>query len=415
MNFFGRKKIWITLSLIVMAVIFFTECQVSPEREKPVLNNQGEAFAGTEKCLTCHREITENFYHTAHNTTSGRASETTVKGSFEEGTNFFPYNYATVVMEKRDNGLYQVLYDHNKQKLAQRIDLVIGSGTRGQTFGTWVGNKIFQLPVSYLTSADAWCNSPGYPSFEPVFSRKMTDRCLGCHGTYFKDMTKDGHPGEIDRDQIIYGVQCERCHGPGEKHVEFQQNNPGVTKGQFIINPAGFTRQQKLDLCAHCHNNKAKSLKSTFDFLPGDTLIHEVVSGTGVMNVDSQNIDVHGNQYDLLLASKCFKMTTSLNCGSCHNTHQQERGNLTLFSQRCMNCHTEARGNFCKMTDLPVSVLKTDCIDCHMPTKQSKTLTLALGGKEKNTPALLRSHLIAVYETESKKYNSLLRISGKKN
>jgi hypothetical protein len=414
MKYIRNNKLFITIISILLTISFYTECINRGQKEIVVVNNQGEPFAGSAKCASCHKEICSNFAHTAHNITSQPAFENTIKGSFDHGKNAYSYlYYTTVVMEKTDSGLYQVLYNHGRKKSERRMDLVIGSGTRGQTFGTWANNRIFQLPVSYLTSANAWCSSPGYPGFEPVFTRRITARCLECHGTYFKDVSSSHHSAEFDHNQIIYGVQCESCHGPGEKHVEFQQQNPGDAKGKYIINPSSFTKQQQLDLCSHCHNNRKDSRKPAFDFVPGDILAD--LEQPADIKLDSQNLDVHGNQYGLLVASKCFRMSGTITCSTCHNTHQEERGKLGLFSQRCMTCHSEAKGNFCKMTELPVSVIKTNCIDCHMPTKQSKILTLELEGKTRNTPATLRSHLITIYSAESKKFTSLMQpVSVKK-
>jgi Cytochrome c554 and c-prime len=406
MKLLFSNKLLVTITCIVLGTTFFTECVHEDKKAMMITNNLGEQFAGSEKCASCHNEIHENFVHTSHNITSRTASEKSIKGTFEDPKNVFQYSYyTTVAMDKKDNGFYQELYFHNTEKTSRRFDVVIGSGIRGQSYGSWSGNRLFQLPVSYLTSADAWCNSPGFPKFEPLFNRRITVRCLECHATYFKDISTKSAPQEFEQNQIIYGVQCESCHGPGEKHVEFQQQNPNEKTGRFIINPASFSRQQKLDLCSYCHNNQSKSSKGSFGFVPGDSLVK--VEQVANAPLDTQNIDVHGNQYGLLMASKCFKMSGTLECNSCHNTHQEERGNLKLFSQRCMSCHTETSGIFCKMTQLPVSELKINCIDCHMPKKQSKTLTLELEGRSKNTPATLRSHLITIYPYESKKYINL--------
>ena len=335
----------------------------------------------------------------------------TVKGSFDHGSDIYMYSYYTrVIMENRDSGLYQVQYYYNKEKNARRFDVVIGSGTRGQSFASWDDNKLYQLPVSYLTSANAWANSPGYSNYEPNFYRRISAHCMECHSTYMKDISTPDKPEQFDPSQVIYGVQCESCHGPGEKHVEFQEQNPNDKTGRYIIDPATYTRQQKLDMCSYCHSNARTSGKPPFGFVPGDTLTN-VVQQTDI-KATAENIDVHGDQYGLLTASDCYKETTTLDCSSCHNTHQEERGELELFSNRCMNCHREEKGNFCKMTDLSVAVLKTNCIDCHMPKKSSKTLTLELENMSKNTAATLRSHLIAIYPSATQKYISTLKSQG---
>ena len=140
-------------------------------------------------------------------------------------------------------------------------------------------------------------------------------------------------------------------------------------------------------------------------------IIYKVESNTGEMkpfiNLADKTSPVTGNPYGLLAASKCFTHTQTLQCITCHNTHQQERGNLALFSTRCMQCHTENSVSFCKMKQLPLSVLEKNCIDCHMPVKKSKMLTVE-NDNEKNMPATLRSHFISVYPEESKKYMQLM-------
>ena len=65
------------------------------------------------------------------------------------------------------------------------------------------------------------------------------------------------------------------------------------------------------------------------------------------------------------------------------------------------------------MKELPVSVLKENCIDCHMPVKKSKMLTVENEDK-KNIPATLRSHLISIYPDESKKFIEMLNSKKEK-
>ena len=43
------------------------------------------------------------------------------------------------------------------------MDLVVGSGKIGQTYLYWRDGILFELPVSWLTGAQHWINSPGFP------------------------------------------------------------------------------------------------------------------------------------------------------------------------------------------------------------------------------------------------------------
>src|SRR5699024_8961006 len=146
-------------------------------------------------------------------------------------------------------------------------------------------------------------------------------------------------PEEFDKNRMILGVECEKCHGPAVEHVQFHTQNPKAAEGKFIVNPAKLSRQLNLDMCALCHGGRLQKTQPSFSFTACGNLSDHFSVDTSAP--DPNNIDVHGNQYGLLRASKCFKESLTLTCNSCHNTHENERRNTELFSQRCMNCHQE--------------------------------------------------------------------------
>ncbi|MEO7962040.1 MAG: multiheme c-type cytochrome, partial [Ginsengibacter sp.] len=362
--------------------------------EKREVNFQ--QFSGSASCRKCHQDIYEKHLLTGHHLTSIPAAEKYIKGSFEKGENIFSFHPGLYVsMERRDSGLYQAAFSQGVEKVARRFDIIMGSGTKGQTFLAWQGNNLFQLPITYFTQADAWCNSPGFPD-KVIFNRPATVRCLECHATYANKISSiDEEPDAFDHKQIIYGVECEKCHGEGDKHVLYETEHPGETPGKYIINPGKLSRQQSLDLCALCHGGRLSKTQPSFEFTVGKNLADYFVKDTsgGPANI----IDVHGNQYGLLQQSKCFKNTSSLTCVTCHNTHENERGKLALFSARCMTCHKPEDHNFCKNTKVSKKLLKSNCIDCHMPKEPSMSVAVILEGKQLPTPALLRTHFIKVY------------------
>ena len=204
---------------------------------------------------------------------------------------------------------------------------------------------------------------------------------------------------------MIYGVDCEKCHGPAAKHVEFEKQNPKDTTGKYIINPALLTRQQSLDFCRLCHGGRLNKTTASFAFQVGDTLSNYFSTQTAVNDAD--NIDVHGNQYGLLAASKCFRMS-QMTCNTCHNPHENETGKIELFSQRCISCHRSGHEPLCKLTRKIGSSISQNCIDCHMPVKPSRAIEVFLQGDDAPTPAKMRSHYIKIYPDETKKMLALL-------
>jgi hypothetical protein len=112
----------------------------------------------------------------------------------------------------------------------------------------------------------------------------------------------------------------------------------------------------------------------------------------------------------VLVASKCYLQTKTLECGSCHNTHVQERDNLVVFAQRCMNCHAPAgahvatRAPFCRLAvSVDTGFLVNNCIDCHMPARASRSITMLTQQQKDPVADLVRSHYITIYPEETKK------------
>ena len=110
---------------------------------------------------------------------------------------------------------------------------------------------------------------------------------------------------------------------------------------------------------------------------------------------------MHGNQLGLLQASKCFRLSKTMTCITCHNIHKNERGKTELFSQRCMSCHIEKHKTIAGISN---NNLIKNCIDCHMPLQTSRSISFLLQGKEQPVNAKMRTHYITVYNDETKKF-----------
>lgn len=407
------KRSTITIVIIALGVFVLTKCINEHGNEvDESKKDEFKKFAGSAACVACHKDIYDNNIHTEHYLTSAVATEKTIVGPFEKGKNEFAFDLLTkVIMEKRDSGFYQVQYTNGIEVTKGRFDMVVGSGRKGQSYLSWLHDRIVQMPMSYFSPVQQWSNSPGYPLGMVAFYRPITSRCLECHSTYFKKIADTaGRFENFDRNKIIYGVDCEKCHGPAAEHVEFQTKNPGIKEAKFIVNPGKLSREQLLDLCALCHGGRLEKTKPSFEFHAGDTLANYFsINNT---SPDVANIDVHGNQLGLLSVSQCF-IKSNLTCISCHNIHENENGKTELFSQRCMNCHSEGHEKTCKMTVAIGPVIKQNCIDCHMPKQPSRAVAVYLQDSFTLTPALMRTHFIKAYPEEKNKVLALLKKSSK--
>jgi hypothetical protein len=418
LNYFRKIKSRHYVILILVVSIYTCSAMCTSRHDQDdstaIHDSYGNAFAGTAACISCHRAIGRTHSLTAHYLDSRPAAAGYIKGSFDSGRNRITYENGTrVLLEHKGNAFFQTtIQKDGRQSRSEQFGVVIGSGRKGQTYLYWNDARLFQLPVSYFSPTDSWCNSPGYRPDAPYFDRQVPAYCLECHATYagtvFRSKTDLGD--RLDSNRIVYGINCEKCHGPGAAHVAFQTAHPEEKTGKYIINARLLSRQQRLDACALCHSGARSLMKPAFSFRVGDTLNQFSLPK---YDMDSaETLDVHGNQYGLLTSSRCFRQS-QMDCSSCHNPHVNEANNPKLFSQRCMTCHNPAAHNTCTVKPAPGLVLSDNCIDCHMPALPSQkiVLTLAASPSRPGNPTgaaglsassepisnLVRTHHIAIY------------------
>ncbi len=416
--FVKYKRFPLVLLGMLLCVLVLIKCINGTEEKKEVTAATGfNDYAGAAKCAGCHKNIYDSHLQTAHALSAQEANEKTIMGNFIKGKNTYAYTPDIVLgMEKRDSGFYQVAYLRGAEKKAMRFDMVIGSGVMGQSFLNWRKNKLYQLPITYFTAADKWSNSPGFPSGKVLIDRPITSRCLECHATYAEGISGTAmEPTEFDHNRMILGVSCEKCHGPAAQHVEFQTSHPQEKLAKFIVNPASLSRQLQLDVCTVCHGGNIEKTKPSFQFTAGKNLADYFKIDTASIDVaNNGNVDVHGNQYGLLKASKCFQLS-KMTCNTCHNTHENQRNQAALFSQKCVSCHNTITEDFKTPAHNKTIAIDKNCIDCHMPAQPSKAIAVNIEGEEFPRASLIRTHFISIYPDATKKFKALnITASNKK-
>ena len=367
----------------------------TPQNSGVITTNPG--YIGARACAECHTQRVERFTQTAHFNSTAIATIETSSGEYTGDASVMSTRDSGVSfeMQERDDGIYQAATIGGGGEIirhTQRIDLTIGSSKLGQSYLYWHGDRLYQLPVTYLEESHGWVNSPGYADGNADFARPVPALCMECHATYIAYDPDTFN--RFDPNSTILGVTCERCHGPGEQHAAFHRGNPNETGNHFITHPGELPRELSIDICAQCHSSRdgATSLQPAFSFRPGNPLSDYVIvpqdkaPGEGGVHTN--------NQVSRLAASQCFIQSPTMSCATCHNPHRQERGNSALFSQRCMECHTEPQHT--TIADRAGPLLQQNCVDCHMPV--AKSVTTPIQGADNIIRApLVRDHLIAVY------------------
>ena len=133
-------------------------------------------------------------------------------------------------MTTRDGKLYQrrwqIGFDGKETNVDEKqADFVVGSGNHSKTYLHLTSRGALQvLPLSwYSEKGGYWDMSPGYdqPDF-PGSVRPVHYECMFCHNAYPKIPEALEHAANAEMtflDPVPEGIDCQRCHGPGQRHV----------------------------------------------------------------------------------------------------------------------------------------------------------------------------------------------------
>ena len=382
----------LSLAIIVMAACtIFPACRnqsVSPRAIPAPRTYVDEAL-----CLNCHRETGKTYHSSAHALTSSLPSDDSIKGHFEPGLNRMSTSDPSLsfVMTRAGNEYFETAIIATPAKTVERrerIDIVVGSGRKGQTYLYWDQDRLFELPVSCWIQTREWMNSPGYPDGTANFSRGTSDRCLECHTTSF--VAQSPPRNRFKPDSLVLGISCQKCHGPGSAHIAQTQRGAVSITGSGIVNPAKLSRERQMDLCSLCHAGVGQPKAVPLSYTAGDVLAKYLVVAKAAPR---SRIDPHGSQVQTLTQSKCYRQSATLTCLTCHDVHQQNRS-AQSYAKNCLTCHQiQACGKFPTLGE----AIRGKCIDCHMPLEKTAKIIMRMGG-QLHQPEV-RTHHIGIYST----------------
>jgi hypothetical protein len=385
----GRKSIpfiWLGLCGLTAALTFST-CVGGSHANKDTtffLNLQDSVdYVGIATCKECHADKYHTFIETGMGSSFGEATAAKTKAVWnnvkpvydaKKDMYYLPFSSGGKYFIKE----YRLKNGDTTHSRTEQITHIVGSGHHTNSHFWHDGEYWYQAPLTYYTQSRKWDLPPGYETTNTGFSRKIDEECMSCHNGMPK--VEEGSINKFTR--MPEGIDCERCHGPGELHVAEKRkgNIVDVNKvaDRTIVNPARLPWKLQVDICQRCHlqgNNVLKPGKKFTDFRPGMHLdsIFEIY----MPRHENGKAFYMAGHAERLQMSKCFQTSNkiggklNLTCITCHNPHVSVRKtNTELFNKACNNCHGSG-GNAAKtLCTAPKSELfkyKNNCVNCHMP------------------------------------------------
>lgn len=364
-------------------------------------------YVGMQECKTCHYEIHQTFIHTGMGQSFDQASPEKSKAQFpimhlpskeQRGKPIYDpkTGYYFQAFWRNDSLFIRQYEADDKQRSLvtfmreEYIPYIIGSGQHTNSHFWTDGSYVYQAPLTFYTQKGLWDLPPGYEHQNIGFNRKIDMECMSCHNA----MPQVAKSAKNFFENVPLGIDCERCHGPGELHVNLKKQGILVDTSKYadrsIVNPKRLPYRLQVDICQRCHlqgNNVLKEGKHFDDFRPGMALkdVFEIY----MPKYENEDYFVMAGHADRFQKSACFigsnkgnpdayNPALNFTCINCHNPHVSVKAtNNERFNTTCVGCHQEeSKRSALQDCKLPKAkqLHKAGCVGCHMPGSSAEDI-----------------------------------------
>jgi len=367
--------------LIALTSFFACSTKQKPTQDLFYLNhNDTVDYVGLAKCAACHPDKANTFMHTGMGSSFSMALPHKSAASF---------NQNHVIYDTANDLYYKPFWDSKSlfmmefrlegkdtiHRRIEKIDYIIGSGQHTNSHLILRNGYVYQAPMTWYSQEKHWGLPPGFEKGRSSgFARIINDECMSCHNSM---PVMDDNSDQVFK-KIGNGIDCERCHGPGELHVNLRAQGKTIKSKEgidrTIVNPGKLTWQQQVDLCQRCHlqgNAVLQDQKQFTDFKPGMILsdYFEVYMPKHENNEAGFIMASHAQRLQL---SPCFissnkkGQVNTLTCINCHNPHVSVKvTGASHFNDACKKCHSAK--DECTAELKVQEANGFNCVKCHMP------------------------------------------------
>lgn len=392
-----RKQLIALLASAVMVVIAVayarrsasTDVAQQPQRGDAAKDTAMVRYADPASCAECHDEIARTYSRTGMARSFSKLKPgappagITIDARLHHEASSRHYTIA-----EKGGRLHQRRHEigfQGRETPAVEFEMSysVGSGNHARTFlHRNPDGRLRELPVSwYAERGGYWAMSPGYdrPAHQD-FRRLVNEDCMGCHNGYPRGAVQEDGNGPKFPEPLPEGIDCQRCHGPGQAHVEAIKAGDLARARSTIANPATFTRERQLETCMQCHLEPTSTPlpfqirryeNPPLSYTPGKPLsdyflYFDHAPGTG----RDDKFEIAGAAYRLR-QSACFQRS-EMTCVTCHNPHDIPRGAEAVrrYVAVCEGCHTAVHNG--GVPPVPRAGAGATCIDCHMPRRRAE-------------------------------------------
>ncbi|HEX6810624.1 MAG TPA: C cytochrome precursor [Planctomycetota bacterium] len=367
-----------------------------------------DQYVSSSTCRACHPREHATWHDSYHRSMTQRATPSAVLADWH-GVQLSTQG-KTWNLERKGDEFWIEMVDPvvvpgiSPGRVRRKVALTTGSHhMQVYWYETTHGRVLGMLPFSWQVEERRWItrlDSFVQPTDDPVLDGlgAWNIICTKCHVTHARprlDLDQTGLHG-ADTAVAEFGIACEACHGPGERHVAAHKNPAhryaqrlGGGPDPTIVDPRDLPHDRATMICGQCHgqfdylHTPAKSREWSqrgFLYRPGGDVLQDRKLKTGG---DDQfwsdgEIRVAGREFNALVGSSCYERG-KMTCSSCHALHQAsgdarpralwaaDQLQADCGDRSCLQCHAEYGSDVSEHTHHRPDSEGSRCMNCHMP------------------------------------------------
>jgi tetratricopeptide (TPR) repeat protein len=351
------------------------------------MHGQDSGYVGARACAKCHGEISHQWEHSLHGQMMRPATAGSVEGDFAQSR--IVLRGSTYLLQQRNGNYFITESDLNGKPKEHHVDYTLGSRRVQQYLTTLADGRIIVLPPTWDNIAKRWRHDVdiGNPEEDPAAQIQIWNKtCYSCHVSQERK--------NFDIEQLRYattwqdfGINCERCHGPGKEHVaaaiEVKAANGQTHAAAYkrvidksMVNPAYLDAARSTMICAQCHSfrdiyvDDFKAGSNYYDFfLP--IMEYRLPNSHDPAYWPDGRPRWLSNEAVALWQSQCF-LKGGAACSTCHSQahdiNVEHDSRLHSGSDAlCVGCHRTIATHLATHTHHRQNSPGSSCIACHMP------------------------------------------------
>jgi len=385
--------------------------------DRPVAIKQDQ-YVSSDACRECHEHHYDTWHASHHRTMTQVPTEDSVVADFDDHVVQRSGHMFRFFRDGDDfmMGIKKLQPGVAEPEPENTFKLVLSTGAHHQQafwYATDKGRTLGKIPFIWINKEQRWVPY-GSIFMSPAKGLSMNEgvwnkNCIKCHVVGGQPRLDPGKG--FDTRVAEFGISCEACHGPGEKHVAAHRNGIDLDRDDSsMVNPAELSHQKSSQACGQCHSifefndaqDKQDFNQNGFAFRPGDDLHQSRHVFRFGEDKDSPAVKeklkriptfykhqfwsdgmvrVSGREYNGLLETPCHQRGT-MSCMSCHDMHPGKADKRPAEAwaddqlrpamrenQACLQCHGEYKSQekLALHTHHGAGSSGSLCYNCHMP------------------------------------------------